>query len=855
MGRLLSGWRHLSLAWRLARREMRGGLKGFAVLIACLAIGVGAIGGAGSIKASIDAAIAHDAHALLGGDLALRLVQQAADAEQRTALAAAGRLAETAEMRAMVRAADGRRSLVELKAVDQAYPLYGTTETEPAAALADLLALKDGRWGAVAEPALLARLGLAAGDEIKVGDATFRLRAALISEPDRAASIFSLGPRLMVRREALAVTGLVQPGSQIRYSYLLRLPQGDSAQRVAETLKQRFPHAGWQIRDINDAAPGVDRFLGNMTLFLTLVGLTSLLIGGIGVANAVKAFVDGRIVTIAILKCVGATGGLILTVYALQIGLIAGVGLGLGLFLGALVPWVVAASAGASLPLHFALGLYPSALMLAAAFGALVAVAFGLWPLSRAAAIPPSSLFRDMVTPRQGWVRGRPAVLAMAGVGLAGLALAALTVLTAENKALAASFVLVVAAALATFRGAAALVQRLARHGSQQRREQGGGAAIRLGLARLHRPGAVTASVVVSLGIGLSVLVAIALVQANLTRQIAEKLPERAPAFYFIDILGAQAEAFDRITAGVPGIGKVKRAVMVRGRLTQIGGVPMEQIHVAAEAEWVVRGDRGLTVAAEPPEGTRISSGSWWAPDYQGPALVSVDAKVAKGLHVDLGQTITVNVLGREITATVASLRDIDWSSVGMNFAFVLSPEALKGAPLSWIATAQIDPAGEDRLERAVTDALPNVSAIRVRQAIESVQRMLESVGVAVKIAGAVTVVAGALVLAGAVAAGRRRRLYEAVVLKTLGATRRDLLKAYLVEYGTLGLATGVVAGLIGNLSAWAILRLAMRADWVFLPGITARIVVACTLGALAVGFLGTWRILGLRAAPHLRNE
>ena len=845
----------LSLAWRLARREMRGGLRGFGVLIACLAIGVGAIGGAGSIKASIASAIGQDARALLGGDLSLRLAQESAGEDQLAALRSFGRLAVTTDMRVMVRAADGRRSLVELKAVDAAYPLYGTVVTEPAAPLDDLLGQRDGVWGALAEPALLSRLGLAPGETVKVGDATLRLSAAITAEPDRVASMFSLGPRLMVRPEALAATGLIQPGSLIRHGYLLRLAEPADAVRVADTLKQRFPHAGWQIRGIDDAAPGIDRFLGNMTLFLTLVGLTSLLIGGIGVANAVKAFVDGRVATIAILKCVGATGPLVLMVYALQIGLISLGGIVLGMGLGALVPWLVVAAAGSSIPLRFDLGVYPSALLLSAAFGALVALAFGLWPLSRAAAIPPTALFRDVVAPLARQPHRRAMRGAILGVGLAALALAVLTVASADNRMLAGWFVVAALATLAAFRGAAVLVRRLAQRASHRRRDRGGAPSVRLGLARLHRPGAVTASVVVSLGVGLSVLVAIALVQANLTRQIAEKLPEQAPAFYFIDIQSSQAEAFDRLTAAVPGIGEVKRAVMVRGRVTGIKGVAADQAKVTAEAEWVIRGDRGLTVAATPPEGTRLVAGEWWPADYQGPPLVSLDAQIAKGFHIGLGDTVSVTVLGREITATVASLREIDWSTVGMNFVFVLSPNALAGAPVGWIATAKVDRATEDQLERVVTDALPNVSAIRVRQAIESVQHMLEGVGVAVRIAGAVTVLSGALVLAGAVAAGRRRRIYEAVVLKTLGATRRDLLKAYLVEYGVLGLATGVVSSVVGSLAAWAVLRLVMRAEWVFLPGTAALLVIGCTVVALALGFLGTWRVLGLRAAPHLRNE
>lgn len=848
--------RHPGLAWRLARRELRGGLKGFGVLIACLAIGVAAIAAAGSVKSAVNAAIAEDARALLGGDLALRLTHQPTDAEQLAALQDAGQLAETIEMRAMARSLDGRRSLVELKAVSLAYPLYGQVVTEPAQPLAGLLGQSrgdegGGLWGAVAEPALMARLGVKPGDVLQVGDARFRLSAAIIAEPDRVASIFSLGPRLLVHRDALAATGLVQPGSLIRYGYLLRLPVGSDPQAIADTLTQRFPQAGWQIRGVDDAAPGVERFLDNLTLFLTLVGLTSLLIGGVGVANAVKAFVDARVTTIAILKSLGAPSRLVLAVYALQIGLVALLGIALGVLAGALAPWAVAAAAGPHLPLRLALGLYPGSLALAAGFGALVTLAFGLWPLSRAAAIAPTALFRDAVAPLAQGPRRR----AVAAVGLAVVALAVLTVASAENRLLAAWFVVGAATTLGLFRLGAVALRRLAAAGSQRRRERSGAPAVRLGLARLHHPGAVTASVMVSLGVGLTVLVAIALVQANLTRQVAEKLPQKAPAFFFIDIQGAQAEQFDRIAATVPGVGEIHRAAMVRGRITRILGIPVEQATIAAEAQWAVRGDRGLTMAATPPEGTRLLAGEWWPADYQGPPLVSLESRIAKGFGIGIGDTVTVNVLGRDLTATVASLRDVDWSTAAMNFAFVLSPGALAGAPHTWIATAQATPAAEDALERAVTDALPNVSAIRVRQAIESVQRMLGGVGVAVQLAGAVTVVSGALVLAGAVAAGRRRRIYEAVVLKTLGATRLDLLKAYLVEYGLLGLATGFAAGTVGTLAAWAILRLVMRADWVFLPGTAATTVAACTLTALLLGFLGTWRVLSLRAAPHLRNE
>lgn len=840
----------LGVALRLARRELRGGLRGFGVFIACLALGVAAIAAAGSLKASVRAALEADARALLGGDLVLRLTHRPAESEQLRFLQAEATVAETIEMRAMARSAGGARTLVELKGVGPAYPLAGRLELEPDLPTAGVLAERDGVWGAAADPNLLSRLGLALGDRVTVGDAEFEIRATIRREPDRVASVFALGPRLLVAQAAVAPTGLVQPGSLMRYGYLLDLPPGGDPQSFAAILAERFPHAGWQLRLPDDAAPGIKRFVDNMNLFLTLVGLTALLVGGVGVGNAVRSFIEGRTGTIAILKCLGAPARLVLATYGLQVGAIALLGIAIGTILGAAAAPLAVAVLGDSVPVEARVGLYPLPLAVAAAFGTLVAVVFGLWPLSRAAAIPPAALFRDVVAHVRRGPRGKAVAVVLAAGGM----LAALTVATAEHRGLAVWFVLAAALSFALFRGAAALVSLSARRLSQ-RRGHGGSAVWRLGLARLHRPGAATASVVLSLGLGLTVLVAIVLVEGNLTRQIGERLPEAAPAFFFIDIQDSQAEQFDRLVSAVPGAGEVRRAPMVRGRIVALDGVPVEQATVAAEAEWAVRGDRGLTMAAEPPDGTRVVAGQWWPSDYRGPPLVSVTADIARGLGLDIGDTMTVNVLGRDLTATIASLREVDWSSMNMNFALVLSPGALAGAPHTHIATVRAAAAAEDAVERAVTDALPNVSSIRVRQAIDSVRQMLEAVGVAVRLAGLVTLTAGALVLAGAIAAGRRARVYEAVVLKSLGATRRDLVKAYLVEYGLLGLATGLLAGAIGSVVAWAVLRFVMRADWVFLPGLAGGTVAACAAVVLVLGYAGTWRSLGAPVAPHLRNE
>lgn len=837
----------LRLAFRFARRELRGGIAGFRIFMACLAVGVAAISGAWSLDQGIRAGLAKDARLLLGGDLEVRLGQRDATEAELAGLRRAGHLSEAIEMRSMARTGD-RRTLIELKGVDAAYPLVGTVEMEPALPLATVLEPRGGTWGAVADSSLLSRLGLSLGDRVQVGETMFQIRAILVREPDRVASVLVLGPRLMVARAAVAETGLVRPGSLVRTLYRLALPPGVSPEQERERLLRDFPAAGWELRGLDDAAPGARTFIGNMTLFLTLIGLTALLVGGIGVANAVKAYLDGRIRTLATLKCVGATGGLVFQVYLLQIATLAGIGIGIGLVLGAVIPLAGSWLLGASLPVRF--GLYPGPLALAAAFGVLMAALFALWPLALARDIPAAALFRNADAGRR-----LPRLSILLVIGALALALAGLTVFSAERRDLAGWFVGASAASLLLFFLAAKLVTFAAARATARRSRSAGRASLRLALANLHRPGAATASVTLSLGLGLTVLVAVTLIEGNLDLQIGSRLPKEAPAFFFIDIQPEQVADFIAAVHRVPEAIDVRLASVVRGRVIRLDGLPVEAATVNPSVQWAVRGDRGFTTSVDPPPGTRLTDGSWWAGEYQGPPLISLSADVAHGMGLKVGQSVTVNVLGREITGRIANLRETDWSSLGMNFAFVFSPGTLEGAPHTFIATLHAPPQAEDALERAVTDRLPNVSAIRVRQALETVGGVVRQAGAAIQAATAAALLAGALVLAGAIAAGHRRRVYESVVLKVLGATRRDVLAAYLLEYGFLGATTGLIASVLGAGAAWAVVTLIMKIRWTFLPEVAAATVIACIAITLTAGFAGTWRALGAKTAPFLRNE
>jgi putative ABC transport system permease protein len=840
----------LPLSVRLALRELRGGLAGFRVLVACLALGVFAIAAAGSMNRAIQEGLEADAQALLGGDLEVERRYRPPDADERALMAELATLSDVVDMRAMAIDAgeSGERALVELKAVDDAYPLYGRVDLTGGGTLADALAERDGMWGTVVDPNLLSRLGLSVGDRVRVGEATLEIRDTIDREPDRVASMFSLGPRLMIHADALPATDLIQPGSLVEYETRLRADQGVTPAAIRARLGESFPDAGWRIRGTDQAAPGLTRFLANLTLYLTLVGLTALLVGGIGVANATRAYLQGRMTTIATLKCLGAPSGTIFRVYFIQIGLLALLGVLIGVTAGVAAPFVAQAVAGDWLPVRARVAFYAEPALLALASGALVALVFAVWPLARARDIPALAIFKGALAEAGGWPRRRYLVL----LGCALAALVAVTVLSAVDKRFALVFVLGAGVSMGLFALAAMAVRDLARRAGPLARGRPG---LRLALANLHRPGAATGSVVLSLGLGLSVLVIVALIQGNLNRQIDERLPAEAPSFFFIDIQPYQVEDFRAVLAEAEGVGRTAYADMVRGRITALDGVPVAEATVDPDVRWALRGDRGFTTGDAVPENAEIVRGDWWAADYDGPPLFSLTEELAAGFGLDIGESMTVNILGREITGTLANTRKVDWGSLRINFTFMVSPGALAGAPRTWIATVRVDETHEAALERAVTDAMPNVSAIRVKGALETVRGILDTAAQAITATAAVTLAAGALVLAGAFAAGHGRRVYEAVVLKVVGATRGDLLRGYLLEYGLLGLATGIIAAGVGTAAAWAVVVFVMRADWTFLPDVVLTTLVACVLVTLAAGYLGTWRALGGQAAPYLRNE
>ncbi len=837
------------LAFRLALREMRGGLRGFYIFLACIALGTAAIAGVNSLSQSISATIDSQGQELLAADIRFELDNRVATSEERAYLDGLGRISVSAGLRSMARLPDGsNQALVELKAVDGAYPLYGTLESEPAGSLYDMLEREGDVYGAVAAPLLLERLGIAPGAELLIGNVRIRIGATILREPDAVSDGFGFAPRLMISADALAASGLVQTGSLVEHTYKIRLQDPSQVAAIRAEAQRRFPSAGWSIRTSGNAAPSLTANITRFSQFLTLVGLTALIVGGVGVGNAVRSYLEGKRSVIATFKCLGAPASLVATVYLAQIVMIALIGIAVGLVLGALIPFVAAQFLADMLPVSTDFELFPSALGLAALFGLLTALAFAVLPLGRARRVPATALFRQ-----QGFEpTGIPAWPYLAGALICLSALAGLAVWTAYDRYISLIFLGAVAFAFVVLRAVALLITWLARRSPRVHSP-----ALRLAIGNIHRPGALTPSVVLSLGLGLALLVTLALIDGNLRRELTGNMAERAPNFFFVDIQGNEIDGFRSVLTEAMPEGKIIEVPMLRGRIIALNGEDVNRRTVPPGGQWVLRGDRGITYAKNTPENSTLTEGAWWPADYSGEPLVSFSAEEAGELGLRLGDTVTVNVLGRNITARIANFREVQWESLSINFVMVFSPNTFAGAPHAWLATI-IDPeataAEEATALRAVTNAYPTITSVRVKDALDIVNALLGQLATAIRAAAAVALIASVLVLAGALAAGNRARIHDAVVLKTLGATRGTLIRAFSYEYVILGLATALFALFAGSVSAWFIVSRIMTLPSNFLPDVAVATIAVALVVTVGIGLAGTWRVLGQKAAPVLRE-
>lgn len=838
------------VALRLAWRDLRGGLGGYWIFLVCIALGVAAIAGVGSVAGSLSEGLGREGRAVLGGDAAFSTVSQPLAPAETDWLAARGRLGRIVSARSMARAGD-QAALIDIKAVDDAYPMSGRVDIDPPQPLAQALAPVDGAFGLVADEAIVGRLGLKVGDRVSIGAAGLVLRAVLRSEPDRLAGGIAFAPQVLMSREGLDATKLIQPGTLAKFTTRLTLSGPDDDAALARTVAEAraaFPEAGWDIKTRNNVSPEFDRNLGRFTQFLTLIGLTALVVGGVGVANAVKAAMERKRASLAVLKALGAPGRSVFAMGLAQVMLVALLGVLAGLAAGAAMPYAAVAAFGSLIPLPLVPSLHPAALGLGALYGLLTALVFSLPTLGRMHDVPVSALFRDAVDPEPGRLRLGYRLVH----GLAVLALGASAVGFSSDHRLAAYDVAGTLLVFALLRLVAWGYMALARALPRPRNVE-----LRLALGNIHRPGALTGAVVLSLGLGLTLLVTLALIDSNIQHQITETRPGVTPSFFFADVPNREAEGFLTFVKRRTPAAVLEEVPILRGRITAVNGVAADQVKAKEGATWVLEGDRGITFADAPPKGSSLVAGDWWPKDYAGAPLVSFDRELADGIGLKLGDTVTVNVLGRPVTATVSNLRKIDWQTMGINFVMVFSPNAFRGAPYMALATAAYptdDPARDTRLARDVAEAYPAVTTVRVRDILEAVNAFVGKLGIATRAASAITILSSVLVLSGALAAGRRARVYDSVMLKVLGATRRRLLLAFVIEYGLLGLGTALFGILAGTAAAYGVVKEVMGFDFTFAVAPAVEAALAALVVTVGLGLAGTWRILGQRPAGYLRS-
>jgi putative ABC transport system permease protein len=843
----------LSTAWTLALRELRGGLSGFYVFFACISLGVAAIAGVNSVSNALTAGIAAEGRTILGGDMAFRLTQREATADEYAFLQRAGLIGHIASMRAMSRKPDGTaQTLVELKAVDENYPHAGAMTLEGGGDVQTALAPENGVYGALVAPELLDRLGLEVGERLALGEIELRVADVIVDEPDRLADGIGFGPRLIISVGALEGTGLVRPGSLVRWTYrtdLAESREGRTIAAVSEAATEQFPLAGWRIRSRDNASPRLTRNIERFAQFLTLVGLTALVVGGVGVANAVASFVDLKRPAIATLKCLGAAGSLIFRIYMIQILLLAAGGIAVGLAVGATLPFLARAALAGILPIEAAPGFFPAQLLLAMLYGFLVTVSFAIWPLGRARELPATSLFADRALPASL----KPRLQYRIVQGAALVLLTAMAIGLAADKRIAVVFVVAVIAVFLILRLVSAMIVALARRAGSIR-----GTTLRLAVRNIQRPGALTGSVVLSLGLGLTLLVALALIDTSLRRQLTGTIAEQAPNFFFVDIQNSEKDRFIDHLASLAPEGKIEDVPMLRGRIVSLGGTPSAELNPPEDKRWILRGDRGITYSTGIPKNSELTEGKWWPADYSGEPLVSFEAEAGEAFGLKIGDPITVNVLGREVTARIASFRAVTWETLSINFVMVFSPNTFAGAPHAHLATLALpegtDAAVDRQVLAGVTGAFPGVTSVRVKDAIDAVNDIVADLALAVRIAASLALLISMLVLGGALAAGHRQRRQDAVVLKALGATRKRLLTAFAAEYGLLGAATALFAVLAGTVAAWYVVNQIMGFEFVVLPWIAISAVLIALTVTIGLGLASTWHILSVKAAPFLRN-
>ncbi|MDG1995470.1 MAG: FtsX-like permease family protein [Emcibacteraceae bacterium] len=836
------------VATKFALREIRFAFKQFRIFIACLFLGTAIIAAVGSVTTNIAQSLSRDAQIFLGGDVEIETNQRLLTEEEMAYVVnTVEEISIVSELRAMAHTEDfSDSSLIEVKAVDDNYPLFGTLVTNSSLPRSELTSFKNGLWGAVPLEAIATRLSLSVGDKINIGSLLYEVRAITAKEPDSSNAGFQLAPSILVSSKSMDDTGLITFGSLVEYNYRMRLADGADAKLYEETIEEAFPDSDWRVRNKSSGGGSTQRFIDRMGQFMTLVGLTALLVGGVGVSNAVHGYLNSKTNTIATFKILGAQSNTIFQIYLQQILIMAAISIVLGLLVGGSLPFIFADFLESKMPIEISREFYGAPLAVAAFYSILISLIFTLWPLAKAKNISARQLFRLAISePGENDIPKNYMLMIVAMVAM----MLAMVFYTAEYRELTAYFIAGMVASFALLLVTGYLVRTWV--GYLPRRAS---PALRIALSNITRPGNSTLSIILSLGLGLILLTAIALVEFGLDSEIERRVDTDAPSYFFLDIQKADHDSFKDHMLAQEGTSLYRTVPNLRGRITHIKGIPSEEYDADPEISWVLRGDRGMTFADEVPEDNKLVVGDWWPLGYKGEPEVSISEDVYNGLKLELGDMITINVLGRSFEVAVRSARSVDWGTFGINYAMMFDPNMLADAPYTYVGTLKSSADRELANYQEITRNYPNVTTVRLKEVLENVQVLLLQIKGAIDVMASITIISGILVLSGAIAAGHKGRIYDSAVLKVVGATRMDILKAYIFEFIILGVATGVVAILLGTIAAYGIVVGIMELEWTFSLQIPLLTVIAAIIITMSIGMFSIWKAMSVRPAQVLRD-
>lgn len=837
-----------AIAYKLAKSEVRHGWRHFAVFLACLVLGVAIMASIHSFGAIIQNSFKTEAQSLLGGDLEIRIRGVAATDEQRRFIDKYGKVSYVSNLRSMLHF-DDAHTLVEVKGVDSSYPLLGKLQFQEDIPKEEVFKNN----GIAVDKILLSQMGLKIGDEVKIGAGSYTVRATLKTEPDRSVQIFSFGPRVMMSHASLEVSQLVSTFSLVEHRYRVVVPKNVTADEiykevVQNELNNRFPENSWRTSLGTDANTMIKRFLTQLLSFMTLSSLATFLIAGIGIGSSVRSYLQKKSQTIAVLKVQGASRKIVFTTYALVVAFLVIMGGVLGSAISMVITTSFMPMIAEILPsIKGQSGIHIPSLLLSVWYGFLVAYLFSITALLSAVNIRPSLLFRS----KTGILSFRKDNVVCAVIAIFSLLLIGTLLVNSDDKIFMSGSIIIIFLSFGLFYLCGIFIKYLAQKIHVKT------PWLKLALGNIYRPGSTSGTVIYAIGISLTVLIALTLTEANFQNRIQRLMEEKAPSLFIIDIQPHQKEGLEQLLFKYAEADQIMLYPMSRGRIIKINGKPVSEVNVSEDIDWAVRGDRGLSYSAKPPENANIIKGAWWEEDYKGKPLLSVDVRFLEGMGIDIGDTMTVSILGKEITAEITSAREIDYSTFQLNFAMILSPGVIEKFPRTSLATIHLDKNSNKEFELAsrIAQEFPGATAIRTKEVVDLVHTMMTHIATALKITVAISLFAGLLVLTSALTATIEQRMYDVAILKVLGARRSDILKSCTVEWMILALATSLIASCIGTLSAYFINARLRNTEFLVMPEVTISTVALCIVIIWLIGYAGNRRLFNFRVAGLLRNE